>query len=72
MKNKYKSSIYSTYNDYDLDYKDYGKYIDINDYMSEYLGDDWYKTKPSETEEERLAREKAIERNSKINQILGE
>lgn len=66
MKKKYGN--YYDVNDVSIDY---GKYIDINDYMSEYY-DDWTETKPSETEEERLAREKAIERNNKINQLLGE
>jgi hypothetical protein len=68
MKNKYKS-IYSTYNDYNIDYKDYGKYVNITDYINEY-NVDWVEYKP-ETKEEKLAREKAEKRNSKIDQILG-
>lgn len=66
MKNKYKS-IYSTYNDYTLDYKDYGKYVDIKNYIRDDL---WSEYKP-ETKEEKLAREKAEKRDAKINQILG-
>ena len=52
------------------EYKDYGQYVDINDYLNQYNGYTWseYKT---ETEDERLAREKAEKRNDKINQILG-
>ena len=69
MKNKYKSSIYSTYNDYDLDYKNYGQYVNITDYINEY-NVDWVEYKP-ETKEEKLAREKAEKRNTKIDQILG-
>lgn len=69
MKNKYKS-IYGTYNDYDLDYKDYGQYVNITDYINDYYNDSWIETK-LETEEEKLAREKAEKRNSKIDQILG-
>lgn len=61
MKNKY-NSIYNTYNDY-------GKYINITDYIKEYSGD-WVEYTP-ETKEEKLAREKAEKRNSKIDQILG-
>jgi hypothetical protein len=60
---------YGNYYDINDGSIDYGQYIDMKDYMSEYYND-W--TKPSETEEERLAREKAIERNNKINQLLGE
>ena len=41
----------------------------MNEYMSQY---NWTETKPSETEDERLAREKAKLRNSKIDQLLGE
>jgi hypothetical protein len=70
MKNKYKSNIYSTYNDYDDNYKDYGKYINMNDYIKEYYNYNWNESK-LETEEEKLAREKAERRNSKIDQILG-
>jgi hypothetical protein len=69
MKNKYKSSIYSTYNDYDNDYKDYGQYINITDYIKQY-NPDWVEYTP-ETKEERLAREKAEKRNDKIDEILG-
>ena len=63
---------YGNYYDINDVLNEYDKYVDINDYMSQYYNDNWTETKPSETEEERLAREKAIERNSKINQILGE
>lgn len=70
MKNKYGNH----YNASEISV-DYGQYIDINEYMSEYMsqynGYKWSETKPSETEEERLAREKAEKRNSKIDQILG-
>lgn len=63
MKNKYVS-----YNDV---YKDYSQYVDINDYLSQYNGFTWseYKT---ETEDERVAREKAEKRNDKINLILND
>lgn len=68
MKNKYAR--------YDEIYKSYSEYVDINEYMtdyiSEYNGYNWSETKPSETEDERLAREKAKLRNSKIDQLLGE
>lgn len=68
MKNKYAR--------YDEIYKSYSEYVDINEYMtdyiSEYNGYNWTKTKPSETEDERLAREKAEKRNNKIDQLLGE
>jgi len=68
MKNKYAR--------YDEIYKSYSEYVDINEYMtdyiSEYNGYNWTETKPSETEDERLAREKAKLRNSKIDQLLGE
>jgi hypothetical protein len=68
MKNKYAR--------YDEIYKRYSEYVDINEYMtdyiSEYNGYNWTETKPSETEDERLAREKAKLRNSKIDQLLGE
>jgi len=69
MKNKY--TIYSTYNDYNDDYKD-GQYINITDYVKEYSKyynmSDFIET---ETKEEKLAREKSERRNSKIDQILG-
>ena len=52
------------------EYKDYGQYVDINDYLSQYNGYNWSEYKP-ETEDERLAREKAEKRNNKIDQILG-
>lgn len=68
MKNKY-NSIYNTYNDYDVDYKDYGKYINMADYIKQY-NPDWVEYIP-ETKEEKLAREKAEKRNDKIDQILG-
>lgn len=68
MKNKYKS-IYSTYNDYALDYKDYVKYVNIKDYINEY-NFNWIEYTP-ETKEEKLAREKAERRDAKIDQILG-
>jgi hypothetical protein len=58
MKNKY-----NTYT-----YNDYVNYVDINDYIKEYV--DWTTYDP-ETKEERLAREKAEKRNDKIDQILG-
>ena len=61
MKNKY--NTYSTYNDY-------SNYVDINDYIKEYNYGDWTTYDP-ETKEERLAREKAENRNNKIDQILG-
>ena len=67
MKNKY--NVYSTYNDYDNDYKDYGQYIHITDYIKEY-NPDLVEYTP-EKKEEKLAREKAEKRNSKIDQILG-
>ena len=51
MKNKYVS-----YNDV---YKDYIQYVDINDYLSQYRDDNLGEYK-SETEDERLAREKMI------------
>ena len=51
MKNKYVS-----YNDV---YKDYSQYVDINDYLSQYRDDNLGEYK-SETEDERLAREKMI------------
>jgi hypothetical protein len=66
MKKKYAN--YYDINDVSIGY---GKYIDINDYMSGYYNDSWTETKPSETEEERLAREKMEKRNSKIDEILG-
>jgi len=62
MKNKYVS-----YNDV---YKDYTQYVDINDYLSQYNGYTWSEY-TSETEDERLAREKSEKRNNKIDQILG-
>jgi len=62
MKNKYVS-----YNDV---YKDYTQYVDINDYLSQYRDDNLGEYK-SETEDERVAREKAEKRNNKIDQILG-
>ena len=62
MKNKYVS-----YNDV---YKDYSQYVDINDYLSQYRDDKLGEYK-SETEDERVAREKAEKRNNKIDQILG-
>lgn len=69
MKNKY--NVYITYNDYNDDYKD-GQYINITDYVKEYSKyynmSDFIET---ETKEEKLAREKAEKRNSKIDQILG-
>lgn len=69
MKNKY--NTYRTYNDYNDDYKD-GQYINITDYVKEYSKyynmSDFIET---ETKEEKLAREKAEKRNSKIDQILG-
>ena len=69
MKNKY--NTYRTYNDYNGDYKD-GQYINITDYVKEYSNyynmSDFIET---ETKEEKLAREKAENRNSKIDQILG-
>jgi hypothetical protein len=65
MKNKYGN--YYDVNDVSIDY---GQYIDINEYMSEYYNN-WSETKPSETEDERTAREKAEKRNDKIDQILG-
>ena len=68
MKNKY-NTIYSTYNDYNGDYKDYGKCINITDYIKDYSSD-WVVYTP-ETKEEKLAREKAEKRNDKIDQILG-
>jgi predicted NAD-dependent protein-ADP-ribosyltransferase YbiA (DUF1768 family) len=78
MKNKY-----GIYNVYDSEsYKSYGsQYVDVKDYMNEYMSQyNWTETKkfeviiqrPSETEDERLAREKAKLRNSKIDQLLGE
>ena len=66
MKNKYGN--YYDVNDVSIDY---GQYIDISEYMSEYYNYNWSETKPSETEDERLAREKAKKRNNKIDQILG-
>lgn len=63
MKNKYKS-IYSDY------YKEHVQYINITDYLKEYHNYSWNEAK-LETEGERLAREKAEKRNSKIDQILG-
>lgn len=66
MKKKYAN--YYNINDV---FDGYDKYIDINDYMSGYYNNSWNETKPSETEEERLAREKMEKRNSKIDQILG-
>jgi hypothetical protein len=68
MKNKY--NTYRTYNDYDGDYKD-GNYIIITDYVKEYGNYYTSEYKKTETKEERLAREKAEKRNSKIDQILG-
>ena len=69
MKNEY--NTYRTYNDYNGDYKD-GQYINITDYVKEYSNyynmSDFIET---ETKEEKLAREKAENRNSKIDQILG-
>lgn len=69
MKNKY--NTYRIYNDYSDDYKD-GQYINITDYVKEYSKyynmSDFIET---ETKEEKLAREKAEKRNSKIDQILG-
>ena len=69
MKNEY--NTYRTYNDYNGDYKD-GQYINITDYVKEYSNyynmSDFIET---ETKEEKLAREKAEKRNSKIDQILG-
>lgn len=65
---------YGIYNVYDNDtYKSYsGQYVDLKDYMNEYMSQyNWTETKPSETENERLAREKAEKRNDKIDQILG-
>jgi hypothetical protein len=62
MKNKYVS-----YNDV---YKDYSQYVDINDYLIQYRDDNLGEYK-SETEDERVAREKAEKRNNKIDQILG-
>ena len=70
MKNKY------------MDYmKTYGNYIDINDYKigsyissSEYYKEMYLNFDKDETEKEkelRLAKEKAQERNNKIDQILG-
>ena len=67
MKNKY-NSIYSTYKDYNIDYKDYGKYINMADYIKQY-NPDWEEY-ILETKEEKLAREKAEKRNDKINKIL--
>ena len=70
MKNKY-----GIYNVYDSEnYKSYGsQYVDVKDYMNEYMSQyNWTETKPSETEDERLAREKAKLRNSKIDQLLGD
>lgn len=67
MKNKY-NSIYSTYKDYNIDYKDYGKYINMADYTKQY-NPDWVEY-ILETKEEKLAREKAEKRNDKINKIL--
>ena len=49
MKKKYGN--YYDINDISIDY---GQYIDMKDYMSEYYNS-WTETKPSETEEERLA-----------------
>ena len=69
MKNKY--NTYRTYNDYDDVYKD-AVTKNITDYVKEYSNyynmSDFIET---ETKEEKLAREKAENRNSKIDQILG-
>lgn len=69
MKNKY--NTYRTYNDYDGVYKD-AITKNITDYVKEYSKyynmSDFIET---ETKEEKLAREKAEKRNSKIDQILG-
>ena len=63
MKKKYGN--YYDVNDVSINY---GQYINIKEYMTEYYS--WTETKPSETEEERLAREKMEKRDSKIDQIL--
>ena len=68
MKNKY--NIYSTYYEYDKNYKDYGNYINMTDYLKEYYNYNWTDVN-IETEEERLSREKAEKRDAKIDQILG-
>ena len=69
MKNKY--NTYRTYNYYDGVYKD-AITKNITDYVKEYSNyynmSDFIET---ETKEERLTREKAENRNSKIDQILG-
>ena len=65
MKNKY--SNYYDANDVSIDY---GQYINMADYIKQY-NPDWVEYTP-ETKEERLSREKAIKRNNKINQLLGE
>jgi hypothetical protein len=42
-------------------------------YLSKYYDSKiWYESKPSESEEERLAREKAEARDKKLSELLGE
>lgn len=56
------------YNDlYERKYESYSKSISYIEYMDKYYAS----MDPYESREERLAREKAIKRNNKIDQILG-
>lgn len=69
MKNKYGN--YYDIKKNSIDYSYLGQYIDANDYMNRYLSD-WSLDGSFETEDERLAREKAQLRNDKIDKLLEE
>jgi hypothetical protein len=70
MKDKY--TTYDKYGKYSFDDED-GYMTYDGKYLSKYYDAKiWYESKPSESEEERLAREKAEARDKKLSELLGE
>lgn len=74
-KNYYKTDKYSSYDKYNKLLKELGSSYEIDDFLGQYKNNDWatYKPKKEETTQEkeaRLLREKAQEREVKIDLIL--
>jgi hypothetical protein len=77
MKEKYYSELfggkkYGEYMVYGLDKSKYSDYSDLLSQMSTYYNSNTFQEESEEQKAIREAKEKAEERNNKINQILGE